>query len=712
MLAETQSNEMDRDGLEPSPARRRPASLRRRVLVLAAAVLAPLVIGALASGLVLLHSATRSHRLADEAVRESGATVALFQSLEAARLAGSSYMEEGERQDLAAFRAAARQVQRGLDASVFDARDERARLISVDRAWQAAVRQLNATPTGVSTPTDDAADPEDVFEGHVNGAIAGVERLVQYSEGEIQNDLAAARRLDELQALFALAALLASLGIAVLLARRLAAATVRPIHRLTRAARALGSGHLGHRVTVTSSAELQEMADTFNFMAGALQEQHAQLERQAFTDSLTGIANRALFEDRARHALERSMGTSERVAVLMIDLDDFKLINDGLGHAIGDELIVLAATRLSGAARPSDTVARLGGDEFAILLESIRGLDDALGAAERLRRLFDAPFHLDGSDVVVSASIGIALSTDPLDADELLRRADLAMYRVKERGKNGTAFFDPAMEDRAVDRLEALSALRKAVERDELVAHYQPIVDLETGEVVAAEALLRWQRPGHGMVPPLDFIPFAEETGLIQPLGAWILKEACTQARDWRSHGAPTVQVSVNMSARQLLDPDFERMVSDTLAETGLEPEALVLEVTESSVMQNVDVTIPKLDRIIDTGVGLTLDDFGEGYSSLSHIRRLPVQGLKIARPFIRELADPEGDSRLVRGIIELAHSLGLRLVAEGIEEPEQRDALRALGCPLGQGFLFARPLELPALRALLGEQQRLSRVR
>jgi EAL domain-containing protein (putative c-di-GMP-specific phosphodiesterase class I) len=313
---------------------------------------------------------------------------------------------------------------------------------------------------------------------------------------------------------------------------------------------------------------------------------------------------------------------------------------------------------------------------------------------------------------VVSASIGIALSTDPLDADELLRRADLAMYRVKERGKNGTAFFDPAMEDRAVDRLEALSALRMAVERDELVAHYQPIVDLETGEVVAAEALLRWQRPGHGMVPPLDFIPFAEETGLIQPLGAWILKEACTQARDWRSHGAPTVQVSVNMSARQLLDPDFERMVSDTLAETGLEPEALVLEVTESSVMQNVDVTIPKLDRIIDTGVGLTLDDFGEGYSSLSHIRRLPVQGLKIARPFIRELADPEGDSRLVRGIIELAHSLGLRLVAEGIEEPEQRDALRALGCPLGQGFLFARPLELPALRALLGEQQRLSRVR
>jgi diguanylate cyclase len=276
------------------------------------------------------------------------------------------------------------------------------------------------------------------------------------------------------------------------------------------------------------------------------------------------------------------------------------------------------------------------------------------------------------------------------------------MYRGKEHGKNGTTFFDPAMEDRAVHRLEAVNALRKAIERNEVVVHYQPIVDLETGDVVAAEALMRWDRPGHGLIPPLDFIPFAEETGLIQPLGAWILKEACTQAREWRANGSPAVRVGVNVSARQLIDPQFEHIVSDVLAETGLEPEALVLEVTESSVMQNPEVTIAKLDRIVQTGVLLTLDDFGEGYSSLSHIRRLPVQGLKIARPFVKELEDPEGDSRLVRGIIELAHSLELNLVAEGIELPAQRDALRELGCQLGQGFLFARPLELPALRALL----------
>jgi EAL domain-containing protein (putative c-di-GMP-specific phosphodiesterase class I) len=278
---------------------------------------------------------------------------------------------------------------------------------------------------------------------------------------------------------------------------------------------------------------------------------------------------------------------------------------------------------------------------------------------------------------------------------------------VKERGKDGSAFFDPAMEDRAVDRLEVLSGLRKALERNELVVHYQPIVDLDTGTVVAAEALMRWARPGHGLVPPLDFIPFAEETGLIQPMGAWILKEACTQAREWRENGAPGIKIGVNVSAKQLLDPDFELVVSSTLAQIGLEPGALVLEVTESSVMQNPDLTIPKLDRIVQSGVQLTLDDFGEGYSSLSHLQRLPVQGLKIARPFVKGLAHPEADARLVRGIIELAHSLELNLVAEGIELAEQRDALQGLGCRLGQGFLFARPLELPAFRALLREQER-----
>ena len=452
----------------------------------------------------------------------------------------------------------------------------------------------------------------------MNAAIEGVGGLVKGSQREIRGDLAATRRLNRAQSLVALVALLTSLGIAALLARR--------------GGEAGGAAGLA----AAASGELDAMAGTFNRMAEDLQEQHQQLERQAFTDSLTGIANRALFEDRARHALDRTLRTSERIAVLMIDLDDFKLVNDGLGHAGGDQLIAAAARRIDDATRPADTVARLGGDEFAVLLESVRGLDDALAAAERIRSLFDAPFHLNGEEVVVTTSIGIAMAQDSLDAVELLRRADLAMYRVKEGGKDGSAFFDPAMEDRAVDRLDVLSSLRKALERDELVVHYQPIVNLETGAVVAAEALMRWDRPGHGLVPPLDFIPFAEETGLIQPMGAWILKEACTQARAWRDQGAPTIMVGVNVSARQLMDPGFEQIVEAVLRETGLEPNGLVLEVTESSVMQNPEVTIPKLDRLVASGVQLSLDDFGEGYSSLSHLQHLPVNGLE-DRPAVRE---------------------------------------------------------------------------
>ena len=666
-----------------------------------------MLIGAVVSGLVLLHSATTANRLTEEVLRETTSSITLFQDLEAARVAGSEYMEEGEREARSDFRSAAGRVNRGLKSPVYNGPAERRGLRQTQREWSAALRQLRANPPGGSAPADGAEDPEDVFEEHVNGAITSVERLVANSEREIREDVAAGRRAQRRLALVALVALLASLGIAAFLTRRLSGAMLRPIARLTRAARAFGSGHLGHRVTVTSAAELQEMADTFNGMAGALQEQHEQLELQAFTDQLTGIPNRSLYEDRTRHALERTAGSTEQIAVLMIDLDDFKLVNDGLGHPSGDELIAQAARRMGDAVRPSDTVARLGGDEFAVLLESIRGMDDALSAAERLRAVFDTPFRLEGADVVVSASVGIALSLDSLDADELLRRADLAMYRVKEHGKNGSAFFDDHMEHQAIDRLATLTALRKAVDRDELVAHYQPVVNLNTGEVIGAEALLRWARPGHGLVPPLDFIPLAEETGLIQPLGAWILAEACTRAREWRSHDAPDVTVAVNVSARQLIDPHFEDMVSDTLAATGLEPEALVLEVTESSVIQNAEVTIPKLDRVAETGVRVTLDDFGEGYSSLSHIRRLPISGLKIARPFVKELADLQADSRLVQGIIELAHSLELELVAEGIEEPQQRDALRRLGCPFGQGFLFARPLELSALNALLREEPR-----
>jgi diguanylate cyclase (GGDEF)-like protein len=686
----------------PDAQPRRAPSIRRRLLAFATLILTPVVLGALASGGMLLHSASRSDALGAEIVQESRASVALLRGLHAARLAGSGYMEEAEDDELADFERAGAAVAAGLRApSAFDEPAERAALRGAEREWRAAVGQLRRTQAGFGQGPLGEADPEDVFEHHVNAAIGGVERLVAHSQDEADAELAGMRDAARWQALAALAALLAALATAAVLARRLAAALPRPLEQLTRAVRALGAGDLDQRIPVGQSAELRELGETFNRMAAALRDQHEQLERQAFSDPLTGVPNRALFERRARAALEGERGT---VGVLMLDLDDFKLVNDGLGHAGGDRLIRLAAERISAAARPSDTVARLGGDEFAVLLEGIRGLDDALAAAERLRRRFDAPFDLDGSQVVVSASIGVAVAHGFTDPVELLRRADLAMYRVKERGKDGTMFFDPQMEARAVGRLDAVNALRAALDRGELVAHFQPIVELASGDVVAAEALLRWERPGHGLVPPGDFIPLAEETGLIVPIGAWILEEACTHARLWRDEGHTGVHVNVNVSARQLLDPEFEQLVEQSLRVTGLGPDALVLEVTESSVMQNAELTIPKLERIAATGVRFSLDDFGEGYSSLSHIRRLPIAGLKIARPFVRELGDPAGDHRLVHGIVELARRLDLTLVAEGIELRSQEEALRAFGCRLGQGFLFSRPVPAAAFPALLGD--------
>ena len=668
----------------------------RRLLGFAVVVLGPLLVGALISGGVLLDAARRSTNLAAETVEETRVSMVMLESMQAARLAGSAAMEEGDRQSLQRFRRLERRIDAQLSSPVFDT-GEREQLDGIRRQWDFARETLAQAPLGGVDGADGEEDLEDVFEDAVNGAIGDVQRLVRSSQRDADASLADVRGALRWQVFVAFVALLGSLVVAVLLARRTARTLVRPLRDLTRAARALERGELEHRVPALRSAEVHELGETFNRMAAALRKQHDQLEQQAFTDSLTGIANRALFEQRAKEAVGRD------VAALMIDLDDFKLINDGLGHASGDQLIAAAAERLAAAARPGDMVARLGGDEFAVLVENVHNLDDALGVADRLRRCFHTPFEIGDSALVVSASIGVALANDASDAVDLLRRADLAMYRVKEGGKDGTAYFDPLMENAAITRLDAVGALRNALERGELVAHFQPIVDLDSGAVLSAEALLRWERPGHGLVPPADFIPLAEETGLIQPLGAWILREACTRARAWRDAGHGS-RVNVNVSARQLNDPAFERLVADTLAETGLEPNALVLEVTESSVMQNPELTIPKLERLVGTGVRLVLDDFGEGYSSLSHIRRLPIHGLKIARPFVRELGDPAGDPRLVRGIIELARRLELDLVAEGIELRAQREALQAFGCRLGQGFLFARPQPIEPFLDVLAE--------
>jgi diguanylate cyclase (GGDEF)-like protein len=424
--------------------------------------------------------------------------------------------------------------------------------------------------------------------------------------------------------------------------------------------------------------------------------------RHAFNDSLTGLPNRALLLDRLEVALARAEREDEPVSVLFLDLDGFKVVNDSLGHVAGDRLLIDVARRLSDCLRRSDTAARIGGDEFAILLGDIGNPDRAPRVAERLIAALGEPFNVLGREVFVSASIGIAYGKN--DAQSLLRNADVAMYRAKRSGEAGAyATFEPSMHAAVVERLEMEADLRRAIERNELVLHYQPIVELASGRVAGLEALLRWAHPRRGLVMPFEFIPLAEETRLIVELGRWVLHEACRQAAQWRDDpqtGRPWV--SVNLSGLQLLDGDIDADVAAALAAAGLEPAGLTLEITETVLVQDVAAAVDRLENLRALGVSIAIDDFGTGYSSLRYIRRFPADMLKIAKPFVDGLHD-EVDAALVRTIIALADSLGLRTVAEGIEDPEQLARLRDLGCALGQGYLFARPVAPEAATALLG---------
>jgi diguanylate cyclase (GGDEF)-like protein/PAS domain S-box-containing protein len=434
-----------------------------------------------------------------------------------------------------------------------------------------------------------------------------------------------------------------------------------------------------------------------------------QLAHQAFHDSITGLANRALFRDRVEHALERQTRIDKPMSVLFMDLDDFKTINDSLGHAAGDRLLGEVGERLRACLRTPDTAARLGGDEFAILLEDGGEAVGAADVASRILGALEAPFQLDGKEVFIRASIGIAssgagLAVGPEGAEELLRNADVAMYIAKEAGKNRYQVFEPKMHDTALRRLELKADLQRAVDNEEFDLVFQPVIRLATGDIDGFEALLRWNHPTRGIVAPLDFIPLAEETGLVVPIGSWALREACRRGHLLQPEdpdGQP-LRISVNLSARQLQRPEIVQEAAQILLETGLPPERLVLEITESVMMQDMALSNERLSQLRTLGVLLAVDDFGTGYSSLNYIRRFPVDILKIDKSFVDEVSEGGEESALTAAIVDLAGILNLRPVAEGIERADQLEKLLELGCELGQGFYFSEPLALEGALELL----------
>ena len=503
-----------------------------------------------------------------------------------------------------------------------------------------------------------------------------------------------------------LAALAMSLALALVL-RLVLTRQLAPLGDAGRAMRRMTDGDEAFApITVMRNDEIGELVGNFNRLVLGRRAAEQQIELLAYHDALTGLPNRRLVYDRFLQATAYADRAGAKVALLFLDLDNFKTINDSLGHLIGDALLKEVAARLAECVRDTDTISRQGGDEFLIVLPDLADADATAPVLVKIRERLQDPVDAEGQELTTSASIGVAIYPDDgEDFDTLLKKADTAMYRAKDAGRNTYRFFDEQMNVEAVEHLAMRNGLRRALDRGELVLHYQPQVALAGGAVVGVEALIRWQHPELGMVPPARFIPIAEESGLIVPIGEWVMKEACRQAVAWKKAGLPELTMAVNLSAVQFKRGDVLQTVVSALEETGFDPHHLELEMTESILIHNTESVLAVVGRLKRLGVTLSIDDFGTGYSSLSYLKRFAVDKLKIDQSFVRDLATDPDDAAIVSAIIQMARSLGLKTLAEGVEDAGTLAQLAGLGCDQVQGFHYSRPMppeELPALLAAM----------
>ena len=461
-----------------------------------------------------------------------------------------------------------------------------------------------------------------------------------------------------------------------------------------------------HAQATATASELHAVVARLDLEVKERQRFEQELRHLAMHDPLTGLPNRSLLMNRMEHAIELARRADRPVTLLFIDLDRFKLVNDSLGHAAGDELLRVVTRRIGCCVRPGDTLARLGGDEFVLLLPNALPAFALARLTARIAQVVAEPIRIADREVSVTCSLGYSLyPEDGQDAVTLLKRADAAMYGAKEAGGNRARRFTPDLRVHPDERLELQTQLKQALQRSEFVLHYQPQIEIAGGRITGVEALVRWQHPVRGLVPPMQFVPLAEESGLIEPLGEWVLRTACAQAAAWQRDGIPPLRMGINISARQFLNPALESTVAQALAEHGLAPDQLEIEITESLSMKNPEETIRILTSFKALGIGIAIDDFGTGYSNLAYLRRFPLHRIKLDRTFVSELGTASCSHAIVEAIVAMAHKLGLEVIAEGVESAEQREQLLRFGCDELQGYWFSRPVDARACKTLLGAQ-------